>query len=126
MRMGKNGLLRRAAGAGGLGMLALALALATSLYGGEAVSVAEFEKARVAAIEVRVVPDRAGWVYELGAPARFRVNVIADGQPLSGVPIRYSMGRENQPATEKTATLTGEDLDLDGGTMTEPGFCVAW
>jgi cephalosporin-C deacetylase-like acetyl esterase len=126
MRMGKNGLLRRAAGAGGLGMLALALALATSLYGGEAVSVAEFEKARVAAIEVRVVPDRAGWVYELGAPARFRVNVIADGQPLSGVPIRYSMGRENQPATEKTATLTGEDLDLDGGTMTEPGFlrCV--
>jgi cephalosporin-C deacetylase-like acetyl esterase len=107
-------------------VLAMALAPGVPLRAGEASSVAEFERARVAPIEVRVVPDRAGWVYELGAPAKFRVNVMADGQPLSGVAIRYAIGPENEPATEKSATLSGDDLELDARTMSEPGFvrCV--
>lgn len=106
-------------------VVAIAFTLGLPLRGGEATPFAEFKKNRVADISVRVVSDRAGWVYELGAPAKFRVNVIADGQSLSGVSIRFAIGPENQPMTEKSATLSGDDLELDAGTMSEPGF-VRW
>ncbi len=59
---------------------------------------------------------------------RFRIVAVQDGHPLSGVQVTYRIGPEMMPPrTEKTATLTGEGLVVEGGTMKEPGFlrCIA-
>lgn len=82
--------------------------------------------ARVAAVKVLVAPDRAGWTYAVGEPARFLVSVTADGQPLAGATIRYKVGPEMLPADEKTANVGADGLVIEGGTMNEPGFlrCV--
>lgn len=81
---------------------------------------------RVAAIQVRVAPEREGWTYAPGEPARFRVNIVADQRPLAGAKIRYRVGPEMMPATEQTAEVPAEGLTIDGGTLREPGFlrCV--
>lgn len=81
---------------------------------------------RIAAVQVRVVPERAGWTYATGERARFHVSVVADGQPLAGVPITFTVGQEARPATEQTATVPQEGFTIDGGTLDEPGFvrCV--
>lgn len=104
----------------------LALVAAAKLAGSEAIAVADFVASRVAAIEVRVTPDRGSRLYELGAAARFRVAVFADHQRLTGARIRYTVGLENMPAAETTAVLGAEDLVIDAGTLTAPGFlrCV--
>jgi Acetyl esterase (deacetylase) len=78
--------------------------------------------ARVAAVRVAVAPDRAGWTYAVGEPAKFRVAVLSDGQSLAGVTVRYKVGPEMLPAEEKTAVVPAEGLVIDGGTMKEPGF----
>lgn len=77
---------------------------------------------RVAAVQVRVAPDRAGWTYAVGEPAKFLVNVTADNQPLTGATVRYKVGPEMLPAAEKSASLTDGALVIDGGTLGEPGF----
>lgn len=81
-------------------------------------------ESRVAAVQVRVAPDRAGWTYAVGEPAKFAVSVTADNQPLAGATVRYKVGPEMLPADEKTAVLPAETgtLVIDGGTLKAPGF----
>lgn len=78
--------------------------------------------ARIATAEIRVAPDRAGWTYQPGEPAKFHVNVIWDQQPLAGTTVTYSVGPEMLPAEEKTAVVPAEGLVIDGGTLNVPGF----
>ena len=82
---------------------------------------------RVAALQIRVAPDRPGWTYALGEPMRFHVSVTADQQPVPGLTIKYRVGLEMMSAEEKTAVVPAEGLTIDGGTLREPGFirCVA-
>ncbi len=79
-------------------------------------------QARVAAVQVRVAPDRPDWTYQVGEPATFTVNVTADNHPLTGARVRYQVGPEMLPADEKTATLPADGLVIDGGTLKAPGF----
>ena len=83
-------------------------------------------EARVAAVQVRVAPDQAGWTYTVGQPAKFTVVVTADNQPIPGATVRYKVGPEMLPANEKSALLTDGSLVIDGGTLDAPGFlrCV--
>jgi cephalosporin-C deacetylase len=119
--MGAEMILSRAVG------MAAACLLALRAAGDEPVALAELEKARVAPVEVRIVPDHGSRLYALGAPVRFRINVLADQQPLAGAAVRYAVGPDNLPAEEKEVVLDGSDLVVDGGTLTTPGFirCVA-
>lgn len=78
--------------------------------------------ARVAVIQVRVAPDRPGWTYAVGEPAKFHIEATADGESLEGELVHYSVGPEELPAEDRTATLTRSGLTIDAGTMTEPGF----
>jgi cephalosporin-C deacetylase len=82
--------------------------------------------ARVAAVRVNVVPDRAGWTYQPGEPVRFNVSITGDGQPLDGVELTYRVGPEMLPATEQKVTLGAGGLVIDGDTLQAPGFirCV--
>ena len=79
-------------------------------------------QARVAAVQVRVAPDRPDWTYALGEPVRFRVAVTADQHLLTGTTVTYRVGPEMMPAPERTATLPAEGLVIDGGTLSQPGF----
>lgn len=78
--------------------------------------------ARVAAVQLRVAPERDGWTYEVGESARFRVVVTADNQPLANVPVTYTVGPELQPAETRSALVPSEGLVIEGGTLAEPGF----
>jgi cephalosporin-C deacetylase-like acetyl esterase len=78
---------------------------------------------RTGAVRVSVVPDRVDWAYAIGAPARFRVTVTRDGHALDGTSVRYACGPEQMPPEiEKSASLGGDGLLIDGGTMKVPGF----
>ncbi len=80
-------------------------------------------QARAAAIDIQVAPDKSDWTYQVGAPARFIVRVIADNRPLAGVPITYSIGLEKMPAKEHPAVIPPDGtLVLEGGTMQQAGF----
>ena len=78
--------------------------------------------ARVATVQVRVTPDRENWTYPLGEPARFRVVVTADQQPIANARVLYSVGPEMMPAEKKEAVVPLEGLWIEGGTLSTPGF----
>jgi len=80
--------------------------------------------ARTSSVRVDVVPERVGWTYRVGEPVKFKVSLSADKQALGGLEIRYRVGPEMLPASERVATLpaSGEPLVIDGGTLDEPGF----
>ena len=77
---------------------------------------------RVATVQVRVAPEHRDWTYVPGQPARFRVVITADNQPIANVPIRYSVGPELMPAPTVEAVVPLEGLVIDGGTLNVPGF----
>lgn len=77
---------------------------------------------RVATVQVRVSPDHRDWTYRVGEPAKFKVIVTADNEPISHVSITYTVGPEMMPATKKTAEVPLEGLTIEGGTLKEPGF----
>ncbi len=76
----------------------------------------------VSAVEVRVAPEKAGRIYELGEVATFKVTVTAGGRPLKDAAVTVRMGLENMPAEEKPAVVPAEGLDLTAGPLSEPGF----
>lgn len=77
---------------------------------------------RVAAVQVRVVPDHRDWTYRLGDAAKFKIAVVADGQPIDDATVTYAVAPDMMPGEKKQAAVPLEGLVIDGGTMTEPGF----
>lgn len=77
---------------------------------------------RISTLEISVAPDRPGWTYATGEKARFRVRLAWDQQPVGGIEIRYRLGPEMLEAPEQTAVVPIGGLELDGGTLDQPGF----
>lgn len=77
---------------------------------------------RVSTLQITLAPDRPDWTYAPGEPARFRVRLAWDHHPVGGVAIRYRVGPEMLDAPEREAIVPPEGLDIDGGTLREPGF----
>lgn len=77
---------------------------------------------RVATVQIRVAPDHRDWTYQPGQPARFRVTVTADNEPIGKVNVTYSVGQELLPASKKTVEVPLDGLVIEGGTLKEPGF----
>lgn len=84
--------------------------------------VPSYAQHRVAAVQLRVIPDRRDWSYQLGDPVKFRIVVTADSTPIDNVTVSYSVGPDLFPGPLKTAVVPLEGLVVDGGTMTTPGF----
>lgn len=83
---------------------------------------------RLGNYQVRVVPDKENWTYELNQPAKFTISVSLDGHQVAGLPLKYSCGVEALPPTiEKNVTTAAQILTIDGGTLGKPGFlrCIA-
>lgn len=105
----------------------LAAASATCLLGGETgpvpiTPVPPQAQLRVATVRVVVAPDHRDWTYRLGEHARFRVTVVADSEPIDGVPVEFTAGQEMRPAPTRRAVVPLDGLVIDGGTLKEPGF----
>lgn len=81
---------------------------------------------QVSVVELRVAPDRVGWIYELGEAVKFRIHVTADEHPVTGATIDYRVGPEMMSAESHRAVVPLEGLVIDGGTLATPGFirCV--
>ena len=78
---------------------------------------------RTGAVRVQVTPNRDDWTYQTGAPVDFRVQVLRDGHPVPGASIRYELGSEMLPATEKkTVPVPSEGLTIKAAGLKEPGF----
>lgn len=82
---------------------------------------------RLATVRVAVTPDRADWTYQVGDPVRFRVAVLADGHPVPGAVVAYTVAPEHTRAETVRVEVPAAGLVIDGGTMTQPGFlrCIA-
>ncbi|MEP7213338.1 MAG: acetylxylan esterase [Acidobacteriota bacterium] len=83
---------------------------------------------RLGNYQIRVVPDRADWTYELNQLARFQISATLDGHQVAGLPLKYSCGPEAMPPRiQRSVTTTTESVSIEAGTMKEPGFlrCIA-
>jgi hypothetical protein len=56
---------------------------------------------RSGTVQVLVSTDRADWLYEPGAPVRFRIVAVHDGHPLAGVKVNYRIGPEKIQPTQQ-------------------------
>src|SRR5690606_6510669 len=77
---------------------------------------------RIAATEIQVRPDRDGWTYAPGERVTFLVDVLWDQQPVGGVEVQYTVAPDMMVGEQRTAVVPREGLQIDGGTMQEPGF----
>ena len=87
-----------------------------------------FAQDRAGTVQVRVSLDRADWTYQPGQPVRFHITAVQDGHTLTGIQVTYKIGPEMMPATiDQSAALPAPGLDVDGGTLAQPGFlrCIA-
>jgi cephalosporin-C deacetylase len=82
---------------------------------------------RLATVRVAVTPDRADWTYRVGEPVQFRVVVEADGHPVPGAVVSYTVAPEHTRAAAVRAEVPADGLMVAGGTMDRPGFlrCIA-
>lgn len=77
---------------------------------------------RLASVQVRVAPDHRDWTYQLGEPAKFKVLVTADNEPIDNGSVSYTVAPDMMPGVAKKAEVPLEGLVIDGGTLKEPGF----
>ncbi|MDQ3750819.1 MAG: hypothetical protein M3367_17650 [Acidobacteriota bacterium] len=92
------------------------------------VSFAANAQERLGNYQIRVVPNRDDWTYELNQSAKFTISVTLDNHQVSNLPLKYSCGLEAMPPTiEKTVMTTAQTLTVEGGTLDKPGFlrCIA-
>lgn len=82
---------------------------------------------RVAAVQVRVIPDHLDWTYALGQRVRFRISVTADNEPIEGVTVSYVISSGTIPGSLATALVPSQGLVVDSSGLDQPGFlrCVA-
>ncbi len=75
------------------------------------------------AVKITVSPDHTNWVYKPGEPARFRVTVMKNSEPIENVRIRFETGPEQMTPTKRdSATLSDGKFLIEAGTMKEAGF----
>lgn len=78
-------------------------------------------------IKIIVAPDHADWTYKLGEKVKFTVSVLQNSNLIKNVKIVYQIGLERMELSMKDSViLSGGTINLDGGTLTAPGFlrCV--
>ena len=74
-------------------------------------------------VKITVTADHADWVYQLKERVKFKVFVTQNGALLNNVKISYEVGAEKMiPTLKSSVNLGNGQLEIDGGTMTSPGF----
>lgn len=74
-------------------------------------------------VMVHVSPGKSDWHYAVGENTRFDIVVTKSRIPLQNVEVRYELSYDMMPAFKKgTAILKDGRIQLEAGTMKEPGF----
>ena len=72
---------------------------------------------------VKVTADHTDWVYKLNEKVKFKISVEQDGKALNAVKVQYEIGPEKMtPTLKKDLLFKDTNVEIDGGTMTVPGF----
>jgi cephalosporin-C deacetylase-like acetyl esterase len=101
-----------------LGGLAAVLACGHTGVGSRA-----WAQERTGVVRLQVVPDRADWLYPLGASVAFRVFATRDGHPFPLPSLTWKVGPEMvAPVEEKTVPLPMEGVTVKASGLKEPGF----
>ncbi len=75
------------------------------------------------AIKIMVSPDHANWQYKQNEKAIFSVMVMRNGIAMKDVKVAYQVGPERmKPSKTDTVFLKDGRMEIDGGSMQEPGF----
>ncbi|TCC88720.1 acetylxylan esterase [Pedobacter frigiditerrae] len=74
-------------------------------------------------IKVTISPDHADWIYKVGEKVKFVVKVTRFNVPVRDLKLDYQIGQERlEPTVKKTGIPFLGNMELDGGTLREPGF----
>ena len=74
-------------------------------------------------IKLVVTANHPDWVFKLNENVTFSISVEKDAKLLNNVKVDYEIGPERMPSTiKKSVVLTDGKIEIDGGTMTLPGF----
>lgn len=74
-------------------------------------------------IEIEITPDHPNRTYEVGEEALFTMRVLKSGVPIKSVELFYAIGAEKmEPVIEGSNAMASGVLQVNGGTMSEPGF----
>lgn len=74
-------------------------------------------------VMVHVSPDSRDWTYAIGENVSFGIEVTKNRIPLENVTLRYELSYDMMPPfKEGTATVKEGKMQLQAGTMKEPGF----
>lgn len=74
-------------------------------------------------VMVQVTPQKKEWNYNIGDNVSFEIEITKNRFPLEDVPLRYELSYDMMPPFKKEeATLKDGKMQLEAGTMIEPGF----
>lgn len=77
----------------------------------------------VPVVQLTIRPDHADWTYQLGEPVRFQVALTLNRHPAAIQKVSYRIGPEGMPSVRNgEVSVVNGAFELEGGTMTEPGF----
>ncbi|XOV92266.1 MAG: acetylxylan esterase [Bacteroidota bacterium] len=84
---------------------------------------------QVQRVNIIVTPTKSDWTYKLGEQADFNIQVLKDGQPVSGVEVTWELGLEKMdPLKDGKITLKDGIGKITGVKINQPGFleCLAF
>lgn len=73
-------------------------------------------------IKIVVTPNHDNWQYGLGEKAMFTIAVFKDNVHYKGAKLNVQIGPEKMKPVKNETILYNEALQMDGGTMKQPGF----
>jgi cephalosporin-C deacetylase-like acetyl esterase len=73
--------------------------------------------------KLEVTPDREDWIYAVGDPVKFRIQITSDEPVTETIVVRYRLGPEKfEPEIPLRVEVPPEGTEVDGGTLEKPGF----
>jgi cephalosporin-C deacetylase-like acetyl esterase len=74
-------------------------------------------------VMVQITPKKKEWNYNIGDNVSFEIEITKNRFPLEDVPLRYELSYDMMsPFKKGEATLKDGKMQLEAGTMNEPGF----
>lgn len=74
-------------------------------------------------IEIKISPNHESWNYKVGEEVTFKIQVLEDNKPIPMSRVSITIGPEKMPPTFKEEKeLRDGEIEIDGGTMQNPGF----
>ncbi|MFC2124795.1 acetylxylan esterase [Bacteroidota bacterium] len=78
-------------------------------------------------VKVIVSPDHSDWLYKTDEKVNFRVKILKDGNPVTGIMVHYEIKPEMMETIKSgDVTYKKDPIIINGGTMKNPGFLRCW